>query len=144
MSISILAPCNSGDVRLYGTALERAGIVHVCVNGTWGKVCGGENDPHFASVICSQLGYSPYGMFDNNIIRILDQTVNLLQVLFLPGDYGVMVTMYFTCTIPIVMGMKATSLIVLTASKIVYHVAVIQMQCTQLLAILMPILMSLQ
>ena len=56
-------PCNNGDVRLYGSSVDRAGVVHVCVNGTWGKVCGGEHSPEFASIVCSQLGYSPYGMY---------------------------------------------------------------------------------
>lgn len=48
---------------MYGSSVNRAGGVHVCVNGTWGKVCGGEHSPVFASIVCSQLGYSPYGMY---------------------------------------------------------------------------------
>ena len=57
------APCSNGDVRLHGSPINRAGVVHVCINGTWGKVCGGEHNPEFASIVCSQLGYSPYGMY---------------------------------------------------------------------------------
>ena len=40
----------------------------MCINGMWGTVCGGELDPNFASVICRQLGFSPFG----NIYRIID------------------------------------------------------------------------
>lgn len=56
------APCTNGDVELFGSPVARAGVVQVCVNGTWGNVCGGELDPYLASIVCAQLGYSPYGM----------------------------------------------------------------------------------
>ncbi len=46
---------NSSDVL-------RAGRVEVCVDGVYGTICQdgnwGNND---ASVVCSQLGFSPYG-----------------------------------------------------------------------------------
>ena len=48
-------------MQLVSSATERAGVVLVCVNGVWGKVCGGELNPEFASVICRQLGFSPHG-----------------------------------------------------------------------------------
>jgi len=57
-----LALCTDGDIKLFGSTVERAGIVLVCVNRTWGKVCGGGSDPHFASIVCAQLGYTPHGM----------------------------------------------------------------------------------
>ena len=64
-----MVDCNSGDVQLTSTSSERAGVVLVCVNGTWGKVCGGDNiNSTFASVVCRQLGFSPYG---NNWINLL-------------------------------------------------------------------------
>ena len=63
MSTYLSVPCTSGDVQLFGSPVARAGIVRVCVNGLWDKVCGGESDPHLASIVCSQLGYSPYGMY---------------------------------------------------------------------------------
>ena len=56
----LLAPCTDGDIQLYGST-SRAGLVRICVNGTWGKVCGGEQDKYFPSVVCSQLGFSSYG-----------------------------------------------------------------------------------
>ena len=62
-NLFVIGPCREGDVKLIteiGSA-SRAGIVLACVNGRWGKVCGGVSDPFFASVVCKQLGYSPYG-----------------------------------------------------------------------------------
>lgn len=56
------APCNDGDIELISAPFERGGVVHVCIGGVWGTVCGGELDPNFASVICRQLGFSPYGI----------------------------------------------------------------------------------
>lgn len=56
-----LALCANGDIELVGSPVERAGVVRVCVDGTWGYVCDGERDPHFASTVCAQLGFSPHG-----------------------------------------------------------------------------------
>lgn len=91
------APCNSGDVRLYGTSVERAGVVHVCVNGTWGKVCGGDNSPQFASVICSQLGYSPFGktFIDITLFQYYCNTLNLIGAV---ADRSIWSDNYFVFT----------------------------------------------
>ena len=51
-------------MSLYSGVSNRHGNVRVCINGTWSKICGYGNsvvDDNLASVICSELGYSPYG-----------------------------------------------------------------------------------
>ena len=57
-------PCTDGDVGLYSGVSSRHGNVRICINSTWSKICGYGNsvvDDNLASVICSELGYSPYG-----------------------------------------------------------------------------------
>ena len=57
----IIGPCIDGTIRLGDGAVLR-GRVEVCINGTWSTIC----DYHWtvleASIVCSQLGYSPYGI----------------------------------------------------------------------------------
>ena len=68
--ISFLAPCTQGEVELFGSPVAKAGIVRVCMNGAWGKVCNGERDNYFASIVCSQLGFSPYGIDTINLVSV--------------------------------------------------------------------------
>lgn len=58
----IVVPCTNGDVRVRGTSSERIGRVEVCINGTWGTICTEKWDNIDASVVCRQLGFSPYGV----------------------------------------------------------------------------------
>ena len=57
----IIVPCSPGDVRL-GDGNILKGRVEVCVNGTWGTICDEHWTDSEATVVCSQLGYSKYGV----------------------------------------------------------------------------------
>ena len=55
--------CEEGAVRLVGGVNKSSGILEVCTNGVWGRVCnalqywGSEN----AKVVCRQLGFLEEG-----------------------------------------------------------------------------------
>ena len=56
-----LAPCSNGSVRLGDGGVLR-GRVEVCYNGSWVTICTHSWTVKEATVICSQLGYSRYGI----------------------------------------------------------------------------------
>jgi len=59
----VLGPCQHGSVRVvsrYGSSSSR-GNVELCVNGRWRTMCANSWDNRDASVICRQIGYSPFG-----------------------------------------------------------------------------------
>lgn len=59
--------CREGDVRLFSMAgSDRfqefvSGEAQICIGGVYGSVCDELWDNRDASVICQQLGFSPYG-----------------------------------------------------------------------------------
>jgi len=54
--------CAGGDVRLTYRVTNSSGQVEVCVNNTWGIVCGGRSwDRSEANVVCRQLGFGNFG-----------------------------------------------------------------------------------
>ena len=54
--------CSDGEVRLIGPNSAFAGRVELCIGSTWTTLCDDFWDGQDASVLCRQLGYSPYGM----------------------------------------------------------------------------------
>lgn len=63
-------PCDDGAVRIISVGSARTfsgggdivGRVEICVGGMFGaSICSDLWDNRDASVLCSQLGYSPYG-----------------------------------------------------------------------------------
>lgn len=58
--ILLIGPCIDGSIRLGDDAVLK-GRVEVCIGSTWYTICNHHWTKTEASVICSQLGYSPYG-----------------------------------------------------------------------------------
>jgi deleted-in-malignant-brain-tumors protein 1 len=53
--------CNHGDVQLVGTPLSSLGIVEVCLDSYWGRVCRDRWSNYDAIVVCNQLGFGRDG-----------------------------------------------------------------------------------
>ena len=53
--------CTNGDVRLAGGLTRLDGRVELCVNNSWGGVCGSGWDDSDAAVVCRQIGFSGIG-----------------------------------------------------------------------------------
>ena len=55
--------CTDGDVRLVGTPLSSLGVVEVCIDSHWGRVCRDRWSYYDAIVVCNQLGFGQDGKF---------------------------------------------------------------------------------
>uniref|UniRef100_A0A1X7SWV6 SRCR domain-containing protein n=1 Tax=Amphimedon queenslandica TaxID=400682 RepID=A0A1X7SWV6_AMPQE len=58
-SVQFTESCTDGSVRLANPSLSY-GAVEACTNGSWGSICSDFWNNNDASVVCKQLGYSPY------------------------------------------------------------------------------------
>ena len=67
----VAAVCSDGDIRVVGESEEDVkdgrlrGRVEVCLRGRYGTICDETFNGVDASVICRQLGLSPYGNLRN-------------------------------------------------------------------------------
>lgn len=80
-------------MRLKDGDSQRRGNVQVCINGTWGEVCGQGNskvDGNLALVVCSELGYSSYGI-NNCVSRYLLCSLQVPEVLLVVGTFDILI-----------------------------------------------------
>uniref|UniRef100_A0A1X7UCA1 SRCR domain-containing protein n=1 Tax=Amphimedon queenslandica TaxID=400682 RepID=A0A1X7UCA1_AMPQE len=73
--------CTNGAVRLRGSSDPTIGRVEFCVNGIWGTICSDYWDYEDTSVLCNQLGFSPYGAIPaSGSYSSLDLPVSILDL----------------------------------------------------------------
>ena len=58
---NITSNCRHSDIRLVGGKNSREGIVEICINNLWGKVCINGWDTRAANVTCRHAGFSSQG-----------------------------------------------------------------------------------
>ncbi len=56
-------PCQDGSLRLVNGYYGTVGAVEICLEGRWRGLCGETWDNKDASVVCRQLGFSPFGLY---------------------------------------------------------------------------------
>ena len=60
-SITVVAPCRTGQLRLVGSNIPNEGRVEICMDNVWGTVCDDLWSSTDATVVCRQLGYFTQG-----------------------------------------------------------------------------------
>lgn len=61
----ISAACMEGNIRIADNSTHGGSIwgrVEVCMDGRYGTICDDSWDSEDSSVVCNQIGLSPYGM----------------------------------------------------------------------------------
>ena len=58
---NITSNCRHGDIRLMGGKNNREGIVEICINNLWGRVCTSGWNTGVANVTCRHAGFSSQG-----------------------------------------------------------------------------------
>ena len=70
-----MVECEEGEVRLVGGVTNSSGILEVCANGMWGRVCNFFEywGPESARVVCRQLGFSENSKDSHNTYALYIQ-----------------------------------------------------------------------
>ena len=73
--MTIADSCQDGDVRLVGGQSAYEGRVEVCLSQRWGTVTDDGWSTAYAQVVCRQLGYNSFGIYNfascNGVILLL-------------------------------------------------------------------------
>ncbi len=75
MFYSLSALCEEGDVRLvafgdtksYVNDTQRQGLVEMCVEGQYRRVCDNNWENEESSIVCGELGLSRYGRLELSV-----------------------------------------------------------------------------
>ena len=58
---NVTSNCRHGDIRLVGGKNSREGIVEICINNLWGRVCTSGWNTRVANVTCRHAGFPSQG-----------------------------------------------------------------------------------